>query len=287
MIVNNNIPQTQPTEPKKTFSAKKSYEWLNTFNKEHGNKLTEGQIAQFSKDPKFWFRDIYGFSGVKMPSQLELDNIYDSFLMEESPEEGDMGRVLNTAEATQKKKNLELQSSLAQDVSSLVSQKKQSKTSKPPQQPQGDLRDEEFSGFDQYDIYQMPANFENAGKVDWARIKNEKAPVKNGRSEQAVVEYNEKYKIYISEQRMLEEAERDLGEDFWLRPKIMPDNPRMFNEGVTVSMQIENQDASFFNMTEDDAESEFNTTYGRFGFSAKQTGVASNKLLITAPNGDS
>ena len=52
--------------------------------------------------------------------------------MEESPEESDMGRVLNTAEATQKKKNLELQSSLAQDVSSLVSQKKQSKTSKPP-----------------------------------------------------------------------------------------------------------------------------------------------------------
>lgn len=286
MIVNNNIPQAQPTEPKKKFSAKKSYEWLNTFNKEHGNKLTEGQIAQFSKDPKFWFRDIYGFSGVKMPSQLELDNIYDSFLMEESPEKGDMGRVLNTAEATQKKKNLELQSSLAQDVSSLASQKKQSKTSKPPQQPQGDLRDEEFSGFDQYDIYQMPANFENAGKVDWARIKNEKAPVKRGSSEQAIVEYNEKYKIYISEQRMLEEAERDLGEDFWLRPKIMPDNPRMFNEDANVSMQIENQDASFFNMTEDDAESEFNTTYGRFGFSAKQTGVASNKLLITAPNGE-
>ena len=50
MIVNNNIPQTQPTEPKKKFSAQKSYEWLNTFNKEHGNKLTEGQIAQFSKD---------------------------------------------------------------------------------------------------------------------------------------------------------------------------------------------------------------------------------------------
>ena len=66
----------------------------------------------------------------------------------------------------------------------------------------------------------------------------------------------------------------------------MPDNPRMFNEGVTVPMQIENQDASFFNMTEDDAESEFNTTYGRFGFGAKQAGVASNKLLITAPNGD-
>ena len=80
MIVNNNIPQAQPTEPKKKFSAKKSYEWLNTFNKEHGNKLTEGQIAQFSKeDPKFWFRDIYGFSGVKMPSQLELDNIYKLF----------------------------------------------------------------------------------------------------------------------------------------------------------------------------------------------------------------
>ena len=49
----------------------------------------------------------------------------------------------------------------------------------------------------------MPENFENAGKVDWARIKNEKPPVKNGRSEQAIVDYNEKYKIYISEQRML------------------------------------------------------------------------------------
>ena len=120
--------------------------------------------------------------------------------------------MLNTAEATQK--NLELQSSLAQDVSSWYH--KSSPKHQPPQQPQGDLRDEEFSGFDQYDIYN--ANFENAKLI--GRIKNEKAPVKNGRSEQAIVDYNEKYKIYISEQRMLEEAERDLGEDFWLRQRL-------------------------------------------------------------------
>lgn len=127
-------------------------------------------------------------------------------------------------------------------------------------------------------------------EVDYERIKNTPAPKVDG-SQRSKIEY----KNWAAEQSMLEDAERDFGENFYLKEFETYETSKFdggglntpFQESASLGDYISKSDMSWFNKSEKDAEAQFIAQYGMMGFTAKESGFGKNKLIITSPDGKS
>lgn len=247
MIVNNE--QNPPQgQPTRTFNKERAYDFIYKLNKENGGRLKEKTIANYSTEyvQNSW-STIYRKANATMPEASELDSIYNSFF--------DVEEVLT--EEPQKKKSTESPSTTEVKQSSSVSES----SSQP--------WDKKY------------------GKVDWESIAKAEAPPElvNGVENPAFRDEYQPSKI------MLEEAERDFGKDFW---KEQPETTEAtvayasppFDENAALKTQVSTIGMDWFNMSESDAETQFNAQYGRFGYKAEQTAFGKDALLITAPNGE-
>lgn len=73
-------PQQEPTEPQKTFSNRKAYQWLYDLNSQAGDILSPDQLKNYARvgiDRRFG--PIYRQLGLDLPSNDELTNIYNGF----------------------------------------------------------------------------------------------------------------------------------------------------------------------------------------------------------------
>ena len=125
-------------------------------------------------------------------------------------------------------------------------------------------------------------------QIDWGRIEEAPEPILDGSTSRKI-----EHEKWVSEQQMLEEAEADYGKSFWLKPIDESDPSKFkgdeintsFSQSSTLDEYIQKSDMSWFNMGESDAESAFTAKYGMMGFTAKQSGLGKDELVITSSSG--
>lgn len=134
------------------------------------------------------------------------------------------------------------------------------------------------------------ASVQKNDEVDYERIKNTPAPKLDG-SQRSKKEFEN----WSAEQRMLEDAERDYGENFYLKEFETYETSKFdggglntpFQESASLGDYISKSDMSWFNKSEKDAEAQFIAQYGMMGFTAKESGFGKNELVIVSPDGRS
>jgi len=265
--VNTDPPQqgVTPTEPQKVFNKERAYDFVYTLNEQNGGKMSEQQIAKYANEfvNKRWF-NVYRAAGAVMPARDYLDSTYNSFF--DIPEAQSVDPQSQEEQEPQKKKSGESVSISEQRVRTSAS------------------------------------SYKNE-TIDWERIKNTPRPTqRKGRGntvdgfevDESPINSSAEMEQYVSEQRMLEDAERELGKNFWLNENLRDsgkysteNHNNIFQESSSLHEYITSSDMSWFNMEEKEAEAAFVAQYGMMGFTVREAGFGKNALVITSPDGTS
>ena len=241
---------TEPTEPVKKFSKKRAYDYLYKLNEEYGSHYSEEQIAKYANSGiNMNFGKVFRAIGAPYLQAEEYDSLYNSFFDTEIPD-----KVEAEPENSEKKNTTESPSPLEVRQRSWES-----------------VREE--------------------GGVDWNRISQSPEPIIDGSNEK-----NIEHKSWSKEREMLEDAELEFGKEFYLKEfqtlEVSKfDNEQLsytpFQESASLTDFINSADMAFFNMGEQEADSQFTTDFGMMGFTSKESGFGKNSIIITGPDGQS